>query len=379
MSGLEATRTLHADPDPPHVIVLTTFDADEHVMSALAAGADGFLLKDTPPAQILEAIRSVAAGDPMLSPVGDPHPDRQGAHRPGRRPRAEVAKQRLDGAHRARARGGARRRPRPEQRRDRPELYLSVPTVKAHVSRLFDKLEVTNRVQIAICVHDAGLNGQSTQSRTPVSVAPPGSASTRSRTARRRLVCVRDAHGCASASSCLRTRGRGPHPSSIHPSCPSTNAVGLVRVRAEPHRLPCSGSSLDVVEPGATEDAANVVRFRRARTGPGAPAGGTRQVPSRGQRTDERLDPLVPLAGCHATIASRPPRRRARAMLAKAAAGSPKNIAPVRLMHHVVTRRARTGGPARRPVRTSRWRRPRPRPAAAPRRACGVERSTPSA
>ncbi|MET0523910.1 MAG: response regulator transcription factor, partial [Nocardioides sp.] len=68
MSGLEATRTLCADPDPPHVIVLTTFDADEHVMSALAAGADGFLLKDTPPAQILDAIRSVAAGDPMLSP-----------------------------------------------------------------------------------------------------------------------------------------------------------------------------------------------------------------------------------------------------------------------------------------------------------------------
>ena len=68
MSGLEATRALQQRPDPPHVIVLTTFDADEHVVGALAAGADGFLLKDTPPPQILEAIRAVADGDPMLSP-----------------------------------------------------------------------------------------------------------------------------------------------------------------------------------------------------------------------------------------------------------------------------------------------------------------------
>ena len=59
MSGLEATRALHQRPDPPHVIVLTTFDADEHVVGALAAGADGFLLKDTPPPQILAAIRAV--------------------------------------------------------------------------------------------------------------------------------------------------------------------------------------------------------------------------------------------------------------------------------------------------------------------------------
>ena len=62
------------EPDPPHVIVLTTFDADDHVLEALAAGADGFLLKDTPPPQILEAIRAVADGDPMLSPVGHPAP-----------------------------------------------------------------------------------------------------------------------------------------------------------------------------------------------------------------------------------------------------------------------------------------------------------------
>ena len=68
LNGLEATRALHSDPDPPRVIVLTTFDADEHVLGALAAGADGFVLKDTPPGEIVEAIRRVAAGDPMLSP-----------------------------------------------------------------------------------------------------------------------------------------------------------------------------------------------------------------------------------------------------------------------------------------------------------------------
>jgi len=66
LDGVTATRELHRDPDPPRVIVLTTFDADDHVVAALGAGAEGFLLKDTPPAEIVAAIRAVAAGDPML-------------------------------------------------------------------------------------------------------------------------------------------------------------------------------------------------------------------------------------------------------------------------------------------------------------------------
>ena len=161
VSGLEATRTLCADPDPPHVIVLTTFDADEHVMSALAAGADGFLLKDTPPAQILEAIRSVAAGNPMLSPSvtrtlidkvrTDPAADR-----------AAEAKQRLEALTDRELEVALAVGRGMSNAEIASELYLSVPTVKAHVSRLFEKLEVTNRVQIAICVHESGLNGQST-------------------------------------------------------------------------------------------------------------------------------------------------------------------------------------------------------------------------
>ena len=158
LSGLEATEALCADPEHPHVIVLTTFDADEHVMSALAAGADGFLLKDTPPAQILEAIRTVVAGDPMLSPSvtrtlidkvrSDPAADRAA----GARERlASLTERELEVAL-AVGRGLS-------NAEIAGELFLSVPTVKAHVSRLFEKLGVGNRVQIAILVHDAGIAG----------------------------------------------------------------------------------------------------------------------------------------------------------------------------------------------------------------------------
>ena len=68
LDGLEATERLCARPDPPQVIVLTTFDADDYVARALGAGASGFLLKHTEPAAIIDAIRKVADGDPMLSP-----------------------------------------------------------------------------------------------------------------------------------------------------------------------------------------------------------------------------------------------------------------------------------------------------------------------
>ena len=156
LDGLAATRALHSRSDPPRVIVLTTFDADDQVVEALAAGADGFLLKDTPPARIIEAIRAVAAGDPMLSPsvtrtliqrLRDDADDDRG----------EVAARRLEaltGREHEVALAVGRGLSNAEIA---GELHLSVPTVKAHVSRLFEKLQVTNRVQIAICVHDAGL------------------------------------------------------------------------------------------------------------------------------------------------------------------------------------------------------------------------------
>ena len=156
LNGLEATRELHASPEPPRIIILTTFDADEHVFGALEAGADGFLLKDTPPVEIVAAIRRVAAGDPMLSPsVTRTLIQRVRAEGAGHRSaQAEGRLAMLTAREREVAVAVARGLSNTEIG---GELYLSLPTVKAHVSRLYDKLEVTNRVQIAILVHDAGL------------------------------------------------------------------------------------------------------------------------------------------------------------------------------------------------------------------------------
>ncbi|MFC4785282.1 response regulator [Nocardioides sp. MAHUQ-72] len=160
LNGLDATRELHQRPEPPRVIVLTTFDADDHVVGALAAGADGFLLKDTPPPQILDAIRKVADGEPMLSPsvtrtlIRRLRGDEVDAGTTARVAEAERRLALLTDRERDVALAVGRGLSNAEIA---GELYLSVPTVKAHVSRLFDKLQVTNRVQIAICVHDAGL------------------------------------------------------------------------------------------------------------------------------------------------------------------------------------------------------------------------------
>ncbi|CAI9408832.1 response regulator [Nocardioides sp. T2.26MG-1] len=163
LDGLGATRELHSRPDPPRVIVLTTFDADEHIVEALASGADGFLLKDTPPPQIIDAIRKVVDDEPMLSPsvtrtlirrLRD-EPDDAADVAAARAAEAQVRLELLTGRERDVALAVGRGLSNAEIAR---ELYLSVPTVKAHVSRLFDKLQATNRVQIAICVHDAGLS-----------------------------------------------------------------------------------------------------------------------------------------------------------------------------------------------------------------------------
>ena len=158
LNGLEATRVLHAQPDPPRVIVLTTFDADELVLGALAAGADGCGRTDPPPQEMVPASRGGAAGAPMLAPGAPATLIRQ--VRDGNGPeedRSVAARQRL-GALTEREREVAVAVGRGLSNAEiAGELYLSVPTVKAHVSRLFDKLQVTNRVQIAICVHDAGL------------------------------------------------------------------------------------------------------------------------------------------------------------------------------------------------------------------------------
>jgi DNA-binding NarL/FixJ family response regulator len=155
MDGLEATEALAARDLAPKVIVLTTFDADDYVMRALAAGASGFLLKDTAPETIVDAIHRVAAGEPMLSPsVTETLIAQVTTHQSPDRATALARLQRLTEREHEVALAVGRGLSNAEIA---AELYLSVPTVKAHIGRLFSKLDVENRVQIALCVHDAGL------------------------------------------------------------------------------------------------------------------------------------------------------------------------------------------------------------------------------
>jgi len=155
MDGLAATAALQAMAEPPRVIVLTTFDLDDFVFRALQAGAAGFLLKDTPPLELIAAVRVVAAGDGMLSPgvtrrlighfAADPRVDRRrqalerlaGLTEREREVLVQVG-QGLSNADIGRS------------------LFMSEATVKAHVSRMLVKLGVANRVQVAILAHDAG-------------------------------------------------------------------------------------------------------------------------------------------------------------------------------------------------------------------------------
>ncbi len=154
MDGITATAALRRLDEPPQVIVLTTFQADEQVMSALRAGASGFLVKDTPPAEIINAVRLVASGEAIISPsvtrtllshFGDGQASdrrRAAAHR-----LATLTEREREVA--AAIGGGA------SNAEVAASLFMSEATVKAHVSRLFTKLDVANRVQIAIVVHDA--------------------------------------------------------------------------------------------------------------------------------------------------------------------------------------------------------------------------------
>jgi len=158
VDGITATAALRALHTPPQVVVLTTFQADEHVVAALRAGASGFLVKDTPPGDILTAIRLVAAGDAIISPsvtrtlLG--HFALSGATE-----RQQAAARKLaDLSDRERevaiAVGAGS-----SNAEIASMLFMSEATVKAHVSRLLSKLDLNNRVQIAVLVHDAGQAG----------------------------------------------------------------------------------------------------------------------------------------------------------------------------------------------------------------------------
>jgi len=154
MDGITATAALRRLDPPPQVIVLTTFQADEHVVAALRAGASGFLVKDTPPADILNAVRLVASGDAIVSPsvtrtllshFGNTEASER--HRAAAQRLAELTDREREVASAVGA--GA------SNAEIAASLFMSEATVKAHVSRLLSKLDVSNRVQIAILVHDA--------------------------------------------------------------------------------------------------------------------------------------------------------------------------------------------------------------------------------
>ncbi|GAA1842109.1 response regulator transcription factor [Pseudonocardia ailaonensis] len=153
--GVRATELVRALPAPPAVLVLTTFDTDEDVLGALHAGAAGYLLKDTPPEDLLRAVRTVAAGDAILSPAVT----RTVLAQLGDRARPEVAAQleRLSAGELRVARAVARGLSNAEIA---AELHLSPATVKAYVSRALTALDLTNRVQLALLVVEAGLTAR---------------------------------------------------------------------------------------------------------------------------------------------------------------------------------------------------------------------------
>jgi len=155
LDGIAATRLLRAQPRPPAVIVLTTFDADELVVRALQAGAAGFLLKDAAPADIVRAIESVHAGDGTLSPAIARRLIALVAGDHGEATRREQARQRLASLT-PREYEVATAVGRGLSNADiAGQLHMSTATVKAHVSRLLVKLDVDNRVQIALLVQRA--------------------------------------------------------------------------------------------------------------------------------------------------------------------------------------------------------------------------------
>ncbi|ANY07150.1 response regulator [Pseudonocardia sp. HH130630-07] len=141
--GITATRTLSADPQPPRIVVVTTFDLDEYVYGALRSGACGFLLKDAGPRLLVEAVRAAAAGDALVSPsitvrllerLTEPAPE------PPSDPMG-LSPRELD-VVRAVARGRT-------NHEIAGDLFVSLSTVKTHLTNIGSKLDARNRVEIA--------------------------------------------------------------------------------------------------------------------------------------------------------------------------------------------------------------------------------------
>ena len=152
VDGIEATRRLAASGSPARVIVLTTFDLDEHVQAALRAGASGFLVKDGPAEEMLTAVRVVAAGESLLSPSVTRRVIAELVSRPersGRPPALEELTPREEEVLRLLARGRS-------NAEIAGELVVSHETVKSHVARILMKLGARDRVQAVIAAYEAG-------------------------------------------------------------------------------------------------------------------------------------------------------------------------------------------------------------------------------
>jgi DNA-binding NarL/FixJ family response regulator len=157
MDGIEATRRLATSDgaSPTRVIILTTFDLDEYVYAALQAGASGFLLKDTPPEELIHAVRVVGAGDALIAPAVTRRLIEQFAQAAPAEPLARPPEiDRLTDRElevlRAMARGGS-------NAEIATELYVSETTVKTHVGRILMKLDVRDRVQAVVLAYECGL------------------------------------------------------------------------------------------------------------------------------------------------------------------------------------------------------------------------------
>jgi DNA-binding NarL/FixJ family response regulator len=152
LDGLQATRRILAEDNSARILILTTFDLDEYIYEALRAGASGFVLKDDPPEQLIAAIRTVAAGDALLSPAVTRRVIRQFTRVP--RPTAPKELAELSTRERDVLRLVARGLSNAEIAED---LYISETTVKTHVTHILQKLNLRDRVQAVVLAYQTGL------------------------------------------------------------------------------------------------------------------------------------------------------------------------------------------------------------------------------
>jgi DNA-binding NarL/FixJ family response regulator len=152
LDGLEASRRLLARDDPPKILVLTTFDEEEYLYEALRAGTSGFLLKVSPPEQLIGAIRTVAAGEALLSPTITKRVIQKFARMPRPSPPKELDElsEREREVFRLMARGLS-------NGEIAEGLYISETTVKTHVTHILQKLNLRDRVQAVVLAYQAGI------------------------------------------------------------------------------------------------------------------------------------------------------------------------------------------------------------------------------